>query len=188
MLFFQIIGFIILAILLLLFIAFVAFEMSPTGNKLNVIINWIFNHGIPNFGWFIILLIPLCIILATIIHMYVKENEEGVDRYGLLKYAGITLTQLPFVYWIGCFGPGRDVTGINMGLAISLTAWTAGISLGIILLHYLGAYLNEREEQQGGGKKQRLEEEKREREANEAARLRDASYAAERAERMAKLH
>ena len=75
-----------------------------------------------------------------------------------------------------------------MGLAISLTAWTAGISLGIILLHYLGAYLNEREEQQGGSKKQRLEEEKREREANEAARLRDASYAAERAERMAKLH
>ena len=50
MLFFEIIGFIILAILLLLFIAFVAFEMSPTGNKLNVIINWIFNHGIPNLG------------------------------------------------------------------------------------------------------------------------------------------
>ena len=185
MLFFQIIGFIILVVLLLLFLGFVAFEMSPIGNKLNIFLNWIFNHGIPNLGWFIILLIPLSIILSTIIGMYIDEREKGVDRYGLLKNAGIALTQLPFVYWIGCFGPGRPVGGVNTGLAVSLTAWTAVISLGVIILHYLGMRLGDSEAPQGGSKKPTPEDGKREREANEEARRRDASYAAERAARMA---
>lgn len=166
----ELIGFIILVILALLFIGFVAFELSPTGDKLNVIINWIFNYGIPNLEWLIELLIPISIIIGGIIHMYANERKHGLDDLGPFKYGILILSQLPFVFVIGGTGPGRETPNdLNTGLGAIITAVVAIIGIGILVLHYVRAFAHESPED----KRQRLIKEAREYRASEAARQRE---------------